>query len=150
LLAVSLPILRPLVLQLGSPELLSFAVFGVSMVAVLSGNTPLRGLTAACFGMMLSMVGTDPQTGTLRWTMGSLYLWDSLPLVPLTLGIFALPELADLFVGRTAVSKSTNVDTRTGLLEGAKDCFRHWFLVVRCSLLGTALGAVPGIGVSVI
>src|SRR5262245_48750 len=100
LLGVSLPILRPLVLHLGSPELLAFAVFGVSMVAVLSGNTPLRGLTVAFFGMMLAMIGTDPQTGTLRWTMGSLYLWDSLPLVPFTLGIFALPELADLFVGR--------------------------------------------------
>ena len=38
------------------------------------------------------MIGTDPQSGTLRWTMGTLYLWDGLPLVPLTLGIFALPE----------------------------------------------------------
>ena len=73
------------------------------MVAVLSGNSPLRGLTAACFGMMLAMIGTDPQTGTLRWTMDSLYLWDGLPLVPLTLGIFALPELCDLAIGRMAV-----------------------------------------------
>ena len=53
--------------------------------------------------MMLAMIGTDPQTGTLRWTMDSLYLWDGLPLVPLTLGIFALPELCDLADRRTAV-----------------------------------------------
>ena len=150
LLGVSLPILRPIVLQLGSPELLSFAVFGVSMVAVLSGNAPLRGLTIACFGMMLAMIGTDPQTGTLRWTMGSLYLWDSLPLVPLTLGIFALPELADLFVGRTKIVGDSKVDTRKGLMEGAKDCYRHWFLLLRCSWLGAAMGTVPGIGASVI
>src|SRR5512140_1196992 len=67
LMAVALPLLRPIILFIGSPELLSIAVFGISMVAVLSGNTPLRGLTAACFGMMLAMIGTDPQTGTLRW-----------------------------------------------------------------------------------
>jgi TctA family transporter len=150
LLGVSLPILRPIVLALGSPELLSFAVFGISMVAVLSGNAPLRGLTAACFGMMIAMIGTDPQTGTQRWTFNSLYLWDGFPLVPLTLGIFALPELADLFVGRTKIFNADSVDTRSGLLEGAKDCFRNWFLVLRCSWIGAAMGAVPGIGASVI
>ena len=63
LMAVALPILRPIILYIGSPELLGVAVFGISMVAVLSGNAPLRGLTAACFGMMLSMIGTDPQIG---------------------------------------------------------------------------------------
>ncbi len=150
LLGVSLPILRPLVLHLGSPELLAFAVFGISMVATLSGNAPLRGATIACFGVMLAMVGTDPNTGTQRWTFGSLYLWDAIPLVPFTLGIFALPELCDLFIGRTAVVKALTVDTRKGLLEGAKDCLRHWFLVLRCSWLGAAMGTVPGIGVTVI
>src|SRR5713226_8212740 len=99
LMGVTLPIIRPLILFIGSPELLALAVFGISMVAVLSGNTPLRGLTCACFGMMLAMIGSDPQTGTLRWTMGQLYLWEGLPLVPLTLGIYALPELCDLLVG---------------------------------------------------
>src|SRR3954471_7865664 len=64
LMGVSIPLLRPLVLGIGSPELLALAVFGISMVAVLSGNTPLRGLAAAGLGLMLAMVGTDPQTGT--------------------------------------------------------------------------------------
>lgn len=149
-MAVVLPVVRPLILYIGSPELLSMAVFGISMVAVLSGNTPLRGLTCACFGMMLAMVGSDPQTGTLRWTMGQLYLWEGLPLVPMTLGIFALPELCDLLVGRTSITSAKIGNLRTGLLQGAKDCFRNWFLVLRCSALGSVLGAVPGIGAAVI
>ena len=86
LLAVSIPILRPVMLFLGSPELLAFAVFGISMVALLSGNAPLRGLAAGCLGIMIAMIGTDPQSGTLRWTFDSLYLWDGLPLTPLLLG----------------------------------------------------------------
>src|SRR5215470_17765557 len=94
-------------------------VFGISMVSTLSGNTPLRGLSAACFGLMLAMVGTDPQSGTLRWTMDSLYLWDGLPLVPLTLGIFALPELCDLAIGRMAVVQDgQTIDTKKGMILG--------------------------------
>jgi TctA family transporter len=151
LMAVALPILRPIILYIGSPELLGVAVFGISMVAVLSGNAPLRGLTAACFGMMLSMIGTDPQSGTLRWTMDTLYLWDGLPLVPLTLGIFALPELCDLAIGRMAVvQQGMTLDTKSGMLLGVQDCMRHWFLILRCSWLGAAMGAIPGIGASVI
>ncbi len=151
LMAVALPVLRPIILYIGSPELLGVAVFGISMVAVLSGNAPLRGLTAACFGMMLSMIGTDPQSGTLRWTMDTLYLWDGLPLVPLTLGIFALPELCDLAIGRTAVvQEGMAIDTKSGMLLGIQDCLRHWFLILRCSWIGSAMGAIPGIGASVI
>jgi TctA family transporter len=151
LMAVALPILRPIILYIGSPELLGVAVFGISMVAVLSGNAPLRGLTAACFGMMLSMIGTDPQSGTLRWTMDTLYLWDGLPLVPLTLGIFALPELCDLAIGRMAVvQQGVTLDTKSGMLLGVQDCMKHWFLILRCSWLGAAMGAIPGIGASVI
>ena len=86
LLAVSIPILRPVMLYLGSPELLAFSVLGISMVAVLSGNAPLRGVGAGCLGIMIAMIGSDPQTGTLRWTFDRLYLWDGLPLVPLVLG----------------------------------------------------------------
>src|SRR5580765_7062123 len=89
LLAISIPILRPVMLFIGSPELLAFSVLGISMVAILSGNAPLRGLTAGCLGIMIAMIGTDPQSGTLRWTFDSLYLWDGLPLTPLLLGLFA-------------------------------------------------------------
>ena len=151
LMGVSLPILRPLMLYIGSPELLAFAVFGLSMVAVLSGNAPLRGLAAGCFGVMLSMVGEEAQTGTQRWTLDSLFLADGLPLVPLVLGIFALPELCDLAIARTAVvTDGGKIDAKTGMLLGVKDCFTHWFLILRCSWIGSFMGAIPGIAVSII
>ena len=151
LMALVLPLVRPLILFVGSPELLALAVFGISMVSVLSGNAPLRGLTGACFGIMLAMIGSDPQTGTLRWTMDSLYLWEGLPLVPLTLGVFALPELCDLFVARTAVVSPEKMENNwTGLWLGTVDCFTHWWLNLRCAWIGSVMGAIPGISVSVI
>jgi TctA family transporter len=150
LLAVSIPILRPFILFLGSPELLAFAILGLSMVAVLSGGTPLRGLAVAGFGLLITMIGQDPQTGTLRWTLGTLYLWDGLRLVPITLGLFALPELADMAIARRSIAGDSKIDARSGQWEGVKDTFRNWFLVLRCALLGSALGSIPGIGAAVI
>jgi TctA family transporter len=151
LLAVSIPILRPIMLYIGSPELLALTVFGLSMVAVLSGRTPLRGLAAAAVGLMVAMIGSGPQTGALRWTFDSLYLWDGLPLVPVTLGLFALPELIDLGIRRASIASSAPENTAlAGQWQGIRDVFRHWWLVLRCSWLGAALGAVPGIGSAVI
>src|SRR6187200_414570 len=151
LMGVTIPILRPLMLYIGSPELLGFAVFGISMVAVLSGNAPLRGLGVACFGIMIAMIGSDPQTGTLRWTLDSLYLWDGLRLTPLLLGIFALPELCDLLIGRTTISKSIDkTSIYKGQWQGVKDCFENWWLIVRCSWIGGGIGSIPGISASVV
>src|ERR1700754_1305229 len=145
LLAVSIPILRPVMLYLGSPELLGFSVLGISMVAVLSGSAPLRGAAAGCFGVMVAMIGSDPQTGTLRWTMDSLYLWDGLPLTPVLLGLFALPELCDLLIARTTISKAIDKDNiYKGQWQGVKDCFEHWWLIVRCSWIGGGIGSIPG------
>ncbi len=151
LLAVSIPILRPVMLHIGSPELLAFAVFGISMVAVLSGRAPLRGLAAACFGIMIAMGGADPQSGTLRWTFDTIYLWEGLPLLPIILGLFALPEMCDLMIARTAISASqAKVDIYAGQWQGVKDCFRHWWLIVRCSWIGGGIGSIPGISASVV
>src|SRR3977135_473399 len=151
LLAVSIPILRPVMLFIGSPELLAFSILGISMVAVLSGNAPLRGITAGCFGVMIAMIGTDPQTGTLRWTMDSLYLWDGLPLVPLLLGVFALPELCDLLIARVAISSDTSkANIYKGQWQGVKDCFKNWWLIMRCSWIGGGIGSIPGISASVV
>jgi TctA family transporter len=151
LLAISIPILRPVMLFIGSPELLAFAVLGISMVAVLSGNAPLRGLVAGCLGIMIAMIGTDPQTATLRWAFDSLYLWDGLPLTPLLLGVFALPELCDLLIARVAISANTSTaNIYKGQWQGVKDCFQNWWLIMRCSWIGGGIGSIPGISASVV
>jgi TctA family transporter len=138
-------------LAVGSPELLAFTLFGMSMVATLSGRAPLKGLTAAGLGLMIAMVGSRAQSGTLRWTFDWLYLWDGVPLIPATLGIFALPELAELAVSRKRIAgdNAPNIDL-SSQWEGVRDVARNWWLVLRCGVLGVGLGAIPGIGSAVI
>jgi putative tricarboxylic transport membrane protein len=150
-LALSIPVLRPVLLSIGSPELLAFTLFGLSMVATLSGRAPLKGLTAAALGLMVSMIGSRSESGTLRWTFDTLYLYDGVPLVPATLGLFAMPELCELAVARKKIAgdHAGNIDL-SSQWEGVRDVGRHWWLVLRCAILGTGLGAIPGIGSAVI
>lgn len=151
LLGVSIPILRPLMLEIGSPELLSFCVFGLSLASVLSGGSLLKGLAGALIGLLIATAGDDPQTGTLRWTFDSLYLWDGLPVVPLALGLFAIPELGDLAIQQKSISvEGEDVEVNDSQLTGVKDVFENWWLVMRCATIGAGLGAVPGIGASVV
>src|SRR6266849_4479183 len=150
-LALSIPILRPVLLSIGSPELLAFTLFGLSMVATLSGRAPLKGLTAAGLGLMVSMIGSRSESGTLRWTFDTLYLYDGVPLVPATLGLFAMPELCELAVARKRIAgQHANSINMSSQWQGVRDVARHWWLVLRCGILGTALGAIPGIGSAVI
>jgi TctA family transporter len=147
LLAAALPIIRPVVLYLGSPELLSFCIFGLSMVAVLSGRAPLKGIAGVGLGLMLAMIGSGSQTGTQRWTFDSLYLWDHLPLIPLTLGLFAMPELAEMAVTRSSIARVEKPDfSLKAQWGGAMEALRSWWLVLRCSWMGALLGTVPGLG----
>jgi hypothetical protein len=82
--------------------------------------------------------------------MDSVYLWEGLPLVPFVLGLFALPELCDLAIVRTSIAAGNMQAVNTGLWQGALDCFRHWWLILRCSWIGAFFGAIPGIGAAII
>ena len=149
-LALSIPILRPFILSFGSPELLAFCIFGLSLIGVLSGGNPLKGLAAAAVGLMIATVGEEPNTAIERWTFGSLYLLEGIPLVPLALGLFALPEIAEMAIARKTMPKEFGVATAWGQMDGVKDTLSNFSLVLRGSGIGSVLGAVPGIGAPVI
>ncbi|MBT7760415.1 MAG: tripartite tricarboxylate transporter permease, partial [Rhodospirillaceae bacterium] len=151
-LAASIPVMRPIILSLGTPDQLAFCIFGLSIAAILSGGSPLKGLAGVCIGLMVATAGDDPQTGTLRWTFNFLYLWDGLHIVPMALGLFALPEIADLVIRRQSIDAGAvnRDDIRRSQFDGMRDVRRSWWLVLRCGSIGAALGAVPGIGASVI
>lgn len=150
ILGVSIPFLRPLVLLIGSPELLAICIFGLSLAAVLSGSSPIKGMAAVCLGLLVATIGEDPQTATLRWTFGTTYLWDGLPIVPLALGLFALPEIADMAIKRESISGEYKRESRWTQIQGLKDVLQKFWLVIRCASIGALLGAIPGMGAAVI
>jgi TctA family transporter len=146
-LIASLPFLRPLVLSFGSPEFFMLTLWGVTMVGVLSGNVPLKGLLAGILGIFISAVGADDKSGIERFTFDSNYLIEGIDLVLVALGIFAIPECIDLAARKTTVAEAQELGH--GFWQGAKDVFRHWWLTLRASAIGIWVGFLPGLGSSV-
>jgi TctA family transporter len=149
-LAVSVPIVRPLVLTFGSPELFMVSVVGLACITSLSGlgvRGQLRGCAMGLLGLLLATIGQERQSGMLRFDMGLTTLWDGLDLIPVLVGIFAIPELVDLAIRGTSIAGERPPEAlRTGVIEGIKDTFRHFWLVARCSAIGVFVGILPGAG----
>lgn len=129
------------------------AIVGIAFIASLSAQGArglLRGFLAGGLGLFLATIGQDPQAGVARYTLGTLYLWQGLELVPVLIGIFAIPEIIDLIVRGSSIAQALPPGrVSKGAWEGVKDTFRHFWLTIRCSLIGTFIGVMPGIGGSV-
>src|ERR1051325_7050168 len=140
-LAISIPIMRPLVLLFGSPELFVIAIMGITFIGTLAGASLVKGLLAGGIGLMLAAIGVDPQTGSLRYTFGSLYLWDGLDVTPVVVGMFAIPEIIDLAVRGTAISQAPKEKLK-GVRKGDKAPSPHFWLVARGTLSGVSFGVL--------
>ncbi|MFH1934110.1 MAG: tripartite tricarboxylate transporter permease [Pseudomonadota bacterium] len=143
-LSFTLPIARPLVLALGSPEFFMLAILGITMVGVLSGRRPLKGIVCGLLGMLFATVGGAPAGYAMRYTFDVPYLFQGFPLVVVAIGIFAIPEIADLAIRGTAIADVPRLGK--GIMQGVKDAFNNVFIILRCSLLGTYIGFLPGLG----
>lgn len=147
-LAIAVPLVRPLVLSVQSPQYFMFSILGIAFLASLTTGAVVKGLAAAALGLLFATVGLDPISGIERYTFGTLYLWDGIRLVPATLGLFAIPEVIDMAVQGTSIAQA-QVGRIGGVLQGVKDTFVHWSLVLRCSAIGAYIGVLPGMGASV-
>ena len=149
-LAVSIPVVRPLVLTFGSPELFMITVIGIACITSLSGlgaRDQIKGFAMGLLGLLLATIGQERQSGALRFDFGLLYLWEGLDLIPVLVGIFAIPEIVELAVRGTAIAGDRPAARLgAGVWEGIKDTFRHFWLVVRCSIVGVFVGILPGAG----
>jgi putative tricarboxylic transport membrane protein len=153
ILALAIPIVSPLVLSIGSAEFFMLALLGITFVASLSGENVPKGLVAGGLGLVLAMVGLDPIESIPRFTLegvlgegNSLFLWDGVSLISVTIGLFAIPEIIDLAVKGSSIAGRNQPTKLGGVLEGVKDTFRHWKLVLRCSGIGAYIGLIPGMG----
>ena len=140
---------RPIVLMFQSPELLMIAIFGISMVGILAGRVALKGLAAAGLGMMIAMIGEGPFNGQPRLASYDYpYILDGLKLVIVGLGIFAIPEIVALLRKGDAINQREGLGA--GWLDGVKDWWNNRWLSIRCSLIGVAVGVIPGLGGAVV
>lgn len=150
-LGLLIPVLREVVLFFGPPEVFVLAFLALTFVAVLGKEDMTRSLIAASLGLLLAMIGVDNVTNTHRFTMGSERLADGLQLVPVILGLFAVAEMIDLWVRGGSLARDvpkalSAKDTQIQIFKGIGLAFKHWWLVMRCSAIGTTMGLIPGLG----
>jgi TctA family transporter len=145
-LTVLLPIGRQVVLAFSYPEYFMLALMGLSVIAVVSKGSMWKGLVAACLGLIFSTIGYDPITGSVRFTFGTDYLWDGIRLVPSFVGLFAIGEAIDMFLKRGRIAQTAYTGKIGNVRDGITAVFKNFGLFLRCSVIGTVVGIIPGVG----
>ncbi len=142
-------IARPLILAFGTPEMLMITLLGLSMVAILAGRVPMKGVAAAGLGLMVGTIGESDASGSLRMASYSIpYLTDGIKLVIVGLGIFAVPEIVSLLRQDRAISRTGGLGS--GWMQGIRDWVVNIWLSVRSAVIGVLVGVIPGLGGSVV
>jgi putative tricarboxylic transport membrane protein len=153
-LIVSAAPLAILALQMGPAEILGVLIFSFAFISGLLGRSVFKGVFALSLGMLLATVGLDLETGGERLTFGILELQDGVPLVAITIGVLAfgevLVQIEEYFRRGEAqhearIELRSNGDDHLGWHE-LKGC---WRAILRGSVIGTGIGALPGLGASV-
>jgi putative tricarboxylic transport membrane protein len=151
LMAASLPFILPVIFAFGIPEFLMLGLLGLTMVGVLSGSAVSKGLIVGLFGLLLTTVGYAEATGVPRFNLHTEYLLDGIPIIPIALGLFGIPELLEMAVKNTSISRVEMADERRGgMLRGIKDVLKHRWLALRSAIVGTYVGVLPGLGGSIV
>ncbi len=137
------------VLKLSSPEMLVVGLWGLTLIAALRGRHYARGLLAGVFGLLLGTIGMSAR-GDIRGTMGIDLLLDGVPEIPALMGLFCAAELFKLMRSDfiVASAEARHVSLRR-ILAGVRETFRHPRILIRGSLIGVVIGAVPGVGSAV-
>ena len=137
-----LPWYTSLLMVLGIPELWAFTVLALATVGFVSTRFWFRSLCAIALGIFLGMVGVDPNTNEPRYTLGWFYLEDSIQIMPVVAGLFAIPELVN---GLLTKSRTATI-VKSEVLEGMRVVWKNRWLGLRGGFIGAFIGLLPGLG----
>ncbi len=143
------PPLARVAVVFGPWEYFAIVCLALTLIASLSRGSLIKGIISALFGMLVAMPGLDSSSGAQRFTFGSVEMSSGFELLPVILGIFAISQL---------LSDTVNIDEQAGervranmrgILISTRDYIRHGFNMVRSSLIGIAMGILPGVGATI-
>ena len=140
------PLLANVALKFGPPEFFSLTVMCMTMVTYLSKGSFIKALMMVPLGVILATVGMDPFTAAFRFTYGTLKLQDGLGIVPIVMGLFGISEVM-INVGTSSHRIFVKTKIRN-LFPSLQDWKDSKFPILRGTLVGFILGALPGMGLS--
>ena len=142
-------VISEVVLKIGPAEMSVLILWGITLIASLGGNNPVKGVIAGLVGLMLGTVGFS-EAGNTRGTLGLDSLLDGIPLIPAMMGMFAASELFRLVNARYLVEDDRARRVNVGeILRGFCSTLRFPGVIGRGSLIGVLVGSIPGVGSSI-
>ncbi|WP_322989376.1 tripartite tricarboxylate transporter permease [Hoeflea sp.] len=143
----SVDFVASLALRFGPAETFGLLIFGLSTICGLSSGSIVKGLIGAIIGLMVMTIGIDEMSGMQRLTFGTITLQQGINILVAMIALFAVPHVIDAFVDHFRADKEVKelADVRAEL-PSIRDLAKNFWLMVRCSLIGTGVGAIPGTG----
>ncbi len=148
LICVAAPI-SYVALEIGPVEQFCLIILSLSVVGSISGNSIVKGLICACFGILLSSIGVSGVSGAIRFTFGTDYLLSGIALIPMVIGLLCLPEIISQVSNsaKDVIVRNFDLKSENGRLTFAE--FKSNIgLMLRSSVIGSIIGALPGLGAS--
>jgi putative tricarboxylic transport membrane protein len=139
------PMLARIALNFRSLELVTVAIFGLSVVAYVSEGSTLKGLISAFLGLILVTVGYDSPTAIQRFTFGSINLLSGIQFIPAMIGLFGLAEMLSM-IGQGSSEKTKERFVIQRMMDSFAPLKRLWGIIMRSSVIGVIIGAIPGAG----
>lgn len=144
-----IPLILPMIMALRTADMVFLILLGISFIGVLGTGSMLKGLISGGLGLLISFIGYQAITAIPRFTLGSMYLYDGVHILPVILGMFAIPEMIALAREGGAIAKAgAVVQGMEDVWRGARDVAHHWTLCLRSSIIGFIAGLIPGVGAS--
>lgn len=137
------------VLRIGPAEMTMVILWGITLIGSLSSGSLLKGLVSGLFGLLVGTIGYS-EAGVARGTFGIAHLLDGVPVIPAMIGMFAASELFGLTGRRYLVDDSAaRTVSVPRIVGGFRDALGRPLIVLRGSLIGVFVGAIPGVGSSI-
>lgn len=140
------PQISKVAITFGSPEYFALAIFGLSVIASVSGKSLVKGLISGGLGILLASVGIDSVSGLTRFTFGNLRLYNGIKMLAVLLGVYAIAQM----IGRinkteaVAVSELKEIDKDDHITKA--DVKKTLPTMLKSASIGAFIGAVPGTG----
>jgi putative tricarboxylic transport membrane protein len=145
------PILSQFALKIQSPEYFALTVLGLACIASIGASNTLKALVSGITGVLIAMIGIDPMTGSLRYTLGRVDLMNGLEFIPIMIGAFAVAEvLNQVSSTRLSPDKESDLLKKVSLETiSLKDILTLKYTLIKSALIGTLIGILPGTGGSI-
>lgn len=145
-LLIFAPVLAYFALNFGPPEYFLLAIMGLASIVMFAKGNMIKGLLSGFIGLAISLIGTDPISGSLRYTAGFLQLYEGLDFMAPLIGMFSIAQMLNL-----AGEKTIAQDSGDGKAVIKKEKMPKGLVkpIALGSVMGTGIGILPGAGATI-